>query len=138
MFISTTPSLLFLKSCQSVLVLCRGLFTPVNDVIETKFQHHVYTAAFLPGGEGTDGGSGGGYSLADAFTEVGHIIPFSLDAVNDDLASWDTVGFVFRVSSFAEDEWSIVIAFFCSSLFGDDGDLVGCRRFLYPPMMVGG
>lgn len=68
-------------------MLCRGLFTPVNDVIETKFQHHVYTAAFLPRGEGVSGGSGGGggggYPLADAFAEVGYLLAISLSAVND-------------------------------------------------------
>lgn len=55
-------------------MLCRGLFTPVNDVIESKFEHHVYTAAFLPGARGDSGSGGGGdggYSLTDAFAEVG-------------------------------------------------------------------
>ncbi|CAM9947475.1 unnamed protein product, partial [Laminaria digitata] len=55
---------------QAVLVLCRGLFTPGNEVIESKFQHHVHTAAFPPGeGDGGGGGSGG-YPLADVFAEV--------------------------------------------------------------------
>lgn len=59
-------------------MLCRGLFTPGNEVIESKFQHHVHTAAFPPGeGDGGGGGSGG-YPLADAFAEVGLRIVLSL------------------------------------------------------------
>lgn len=48
---------------QAILVLCRGIFTPQNDVVESKWQHFVFAAVFQP--------ETGGYPLADAFAEVG-------------------------------------------------------------------
>ncbi|CAM9187780.1 unnamed protein product [Scytosiphon promiscuus] len=47
---------------EAVLVLCRGLFTPQNDVVESKREHHVFAAVFQP--------ESGGYPLASAFAEV--------------------------------------------------------------------
>lgn len=47
---------------QAVLVLCRGVFTPQNDVVESKREHHVFAAVFQP--------ESGGYPLADGFAEV--------------------------------------------------------------------
>ena len=47
---------------QAIIVLCRGIFTPQNDVVETKWEHHVFAAVFQP--------ESGGYPLADAFAEV--------------------------------------------------------------------
>lgn len=47
---------------QAVLVLCRGIFTPQNDVVESKWEHHVFAAVFQP--------ESGGFPLASAFAEV--------------------------------------------------------------------
>ncbi|CAM9888920.1 unnamed protein product [Ectocarpus sp. 6 AP-2014] len=47
---------------EAVLVLCRGIFTPQNDVVESKWEHHVFAAVFQP--------ESGGSSLASAFAEV--------------------------------------------------------------------
>eukprot|EP00752_Nemacystus_decipiens_P004033 g3692.t1 len=47
---------------EAIIVLCRGIFTPQNDVIETKWEHHVFAAVFQP--------ESGGYPLAGAFAEV--------------------------------------------------------------------
>lgn len=74
---SDDPGLMLLLG-QAVLVLCRGLFTPVNDVIESNLQHHVYTAAFTPGEAAGGSGGGSGYPLADAFAEVGQLLAFPL------------------------------------------------------------
>lgn len=52
----------FFRSTQAILVLCRGVFTPQNDVVETKWEHHVFAAVFQP--------DSGGYPLAGAFAEV--------------------------------------------------------------------
>lgn len=43
-------------------MLCRGIFTPHSDVVETKWENHVFAAVFQP--------ESGGYSLAGAFAEV--------------------------------------------------------------------
>lgn len=56
-------SCLVSRSTQAILVLCRGIFTPQNDVVETKWEHHVFAAVFQPGS--------GGYPLAGVFAEVG-------------------------------------------------------------------
>lgn len=56
-----TP-LLVVRLNQAVLVMCRGLFTPQNEVVESKREHHVFAAVFQP--------ESGGYPLADAFAEV--------------------------------------------------------------------
>lgn len=53
-------------------MLCRGIFTPQNDVVETKWEHHVFAAVFQP--------ESGGYPLAGAFVKVGLIkcaLPFA-------------------------------------------------------------
>ncbi|CAM9441118.1 unnamed protein product, partial [Pylaiella littoralis] len=47
---------------EAVLVLCRRLFTPRNDVTESKSKHYVFAAAFEP--------EAGGYPLAGAFEEA--------------------------------------------------------------------
>lgn len=57
---------------QAVLVLCRGLFTPRNDVTESKSKHYVFAAAFEP--------EAGGYPLAGAFEEV-NVFPFFIVCV---------------------------------------------------------
>lgn len=53
---------------QAVLVLCRGIFTPRNDVMESRSKHYVFAAAFEP--------EVGGYPLAGAFEEVS-VFPLS-------------------------------------------------------------
>eukprot|EP00903_Cladosiphon_okamuranus_P006600 g6447.t1 len=47
---------------EAILVLCRGIFTPQNDVVETKWDHHMFAAVFQPESDG--------YPLAGAFAEV--------------------------------------------------------------------
>lgn len=51
-------------------MLCRGIFTPQNDVVESKWEHHVFAAVFQP--------ESGGSSLASAFAEVNNFIIFNL------------------------------------------------------------